>query len=81
MKKITQDTTVAEILKVPGAEETLAKYKLPCLWCPMAKLEIENLKIGRVCRVYNIDVEKLLKELNEIQAKCKTIQGKKKSKK
>lgn len=65
MLKITKDTTLAEILKIPGTEEILAKYNLPCLWCPMAKFEAQNLKIGQVCKIYNIDVEKLLKELNQ----------------
>lgn len=67
MPKITKNTILAEILKIPGAEKTLVKYNLPCLFCPMAKFEVGNLKIGQVCKLYNIDIEKLLKELNEIQ--------------
>jgi len=63
--KITKDTNLAEILKIPEAEKILAKYNLPCLSCPFAKLEMENLKIGDVCRLYDIDTEKLIKELNE----------------
>lgn len=62
--KITEKTTLAEILKYPEAEKILAKHNLPCLSCPMAKFEIENLKIGDVCKMYGIDLEKLLKELN-----------------
>ncbi len=73
--KITEKTTLAEILKYPeadpirkkfsnGARKILAKHNLPCLSCPMAKFEIENLKIGDVCKMYGIDLEKLLKELN-----------------
>jgi len=65
MEKINQDTTLKEILKIEGTEEILTKYNLPCLFCPMASFEIENLKIGDVCRVYGIDSKKLLKELNE----------------
>jgi len=64
MTKITKNTIIAEILKNPKAEEVLEKYELPCLHCPMAKFEIENLKIGDVCQIYKIDIEKLLKELN-----------------
>ena len=63
--KITKNTTLAEILKLPGAEEILAKYNLPCLSCPLAKFEIGDLKIGQVCETYGIDIENLLKELNE----------------
>jgi len=61
--KITKDTTLAEILNLSGKEKILAKYNLPCLSCPMAKFEIENLKIGEVCKMYGIDLEKLLIEL------------------
>lgn len=65
--KITKDATLAKLLKNPGAEEILLKYNLPCLGCPMAKFEIGNLKIGEVCKTYGIDLEGLLKELNELK--------------
>ena len=67
--KITKDTTLAEILKFPGAEKILAKYNLPCLSCPFAKFEMENLKIGEVCKMYDINVERLLRELNGVYKK------------
>ncbi len=70
--KITKDTTLAEILNYSGTEKILEKYKLPCLFCPMAKFEIGSLKIGKVCKIYNIDIKKLLKELNN-HAKRKSI--------
>ena len=63
--KITKNTTLAEILKFPEAEEILAKYNLPCLSCPLAKFEIGDLKFGQVCGTYGIDIENLLKGLNE----------------
>ena len=63
-EKITENTTLAEILKNPEAEKILAKYNLPCLGCPFAKMEMENLKIGQVCQMYDINVEILPKELN-----------------
>jgi len=65
MPKITKDTTLAEILKHSELEKILMKYKLPCLGCPFAKFEMENLKIGEVCKMYGINLENLLKELNE----------------
>ena len=65
-EKITENTTLAEILREdPELEKILAKYDLPCLSCPMAKSELENLKIGQICQMYGIETEKLLKELNE----------------
>ena len=66
MKKITKETTLKEILEIEGAKEILQKYNLPCLFCPMASFEIENLKIGDVCKVYGIKEKELLKELNSL---------------
>jgi len=65
MEKINQNTTLKEILQIEGAQEILMKYNIPCLFCPMASFEIENLKIGDVCRIYGIDSKKLLEELNK----------------
>lgn len=63
--KITKDTTLAEILEFPEAEKILAKHNLPCLSCPFAKLEMENLKMGEICKTYGINLEKILEELNK----------------
>lgn len=65
-KKITENTTLAEILGKPELVKILSKYNLPCLNCPLAKYEMENLKIGEVCKMYNINVQKLLGELNNL---------------
>jgi len=64
---ITKDTILGDILKIKGAEEILAKYKLPCLSCPMASLEINSLKVGEVCEMYKINTSSLLKELNSLK--------------
>jgi len=69
MPKITKDTTLAELLKYQELEKILIKYNLPCLDCPFAKFEMENLKIGEVCKMYNIDLKNLLKELNKVYSK------------
>ncbi len=63
MIKITKETTLAEILEKKDAEKILVKYNLPCLTCPMAKFELSNLKLGQVCKMYGIDLNKVLKEL------------------
>ena len=65
MKQVTKNTTVADILETPKRKKILEKYNLPCLHCPLAQFEIETLKLGDVCQIYNIDIEKLLKELNK----------------
>ncbi len=69
MPKIIKDTTLAELLESPKAAEILAEYNLPCLSCPFAKFEMERLKIGEICKMYSIDGEKLLKELNRVYNK------------
>jgi len=65
MKKITKDTILSNILKEPGAEKILVKYNFPCLTCPLGKMEIEMLKIGDVCKAYDINLQKVLKDLNK----------------
>jgi len=62
---ITKNTILSEILNKKGAEKILAKYNLPCLTCPMARFEIESLKLEQVCETYGIDIEKLVAELNK----------------
>jgi len=62
---ITKDTTLAEAIKKPGAEALMKEHGVPCMTCPMAKFEMEQLQIGQVCQMYGIDLEKLLKDLNK----------------
>jgi hypothetical protein len=73
--KITENTTLAEILDSnppttqPELVKILVKYNLPCVNCPLAKYEMENLKIGEICKMYNINVQKLLGELSKLYKK------------
>ncbi|MCX6760634.1 MAG: hypothetical protein NTZ84_00800 [Candidatus Nealsonbacteria bacterium] len=64
MKKITKNTVLSDILADQKMAEILVKHNLPCLSCPFAKYEMEQLKIGEVCKQYGIKDEKLLEELN-----------------
>lgn len=64
-KKITKDSLLSEILELSDGEKILAKYNLPCLFCPMMKTEMDRLTIGQICEMYNIDTKKLLEELNK----------------
>ena len=74
-EKITENTALAGILEKPELVKILAKYNLPCLSCPFAKMEMDathpppHLKIGEVCKMYGIDLSKLLKELNALYKK------------
>ncbi len=69
MKKITKNTILADILKVPQAEEILQRYELPCLNCPFAQMEMEHLKIGDICKIYHLKLRPLLKDLNNLKKK------------
>lgn len=64
MAKITKTTTLAKILDKKGADEVLLRNGVPCLSCPMASMEINKLKIGDVCRMYKLNLAKIIKELN-----------------
>lgn len=66
MPKITKDTTLDELLDNPKAVKILTKYNLPCLNCPYAQYEVEKLKLGQVCKMYNINPKALLAELNKL---------------
>ncbi len=63
--KIDSNTKISEILKRKELVKVLEKYNFPCLSCPFIKEEMENLKLSQVCRMYNIDEKKLIKELNK----------------
>ncbi len=67
--KIAKNSTLKEILKIKGAEEILLKHGVPCLSCPMAAFEIENLKLEEVCKIYGLDAEKIVKEINDFLEK------------
>ena len=69
MKKIAVKTTLSEILKRKNGGKILAKHGVPCLSCPMAAMEIDKLEIGKVCKMYGLNLTKLLKNLNDKQEK------------
>lgn len=63
--KITSKTTLKKILDKKGAIEILLRNGVPCLSCPMASFEVDKLKIGEVCKMYGLNLKKILKELNK----------------
>jgi hypothetical protein len=64
--KITKNTTLKEILEIKGAEKVLAKHNVPCVICPFAKVEIEKLSLEYICKTYDINLEKLIKDLAKL---------------
>ena len=67
--KITKDTTLAKVLDIKGAEKILSEFQMPCLGCAMAQMEMDSLKLGDICSMYGINLNKLLEELNSIANK------------
>jgi hypothetical protein len=62
--KITKSITLAKILEQKGAEAVLLENGVPCMSCPYSAMEMDTLKIGEVCKMYGLNLEKILKSLN-----------------
>jgi hybrid cluster-associated redox disulfide protein len=65
MGKYTKETILDEVLKSQEAAKVLANYSLPCLHCPMAKLESGMLQLGDIAQTYGIDIDAMLADLNK----------------
>jgi len=63
--KITKKTKLSKIIDNKKTEKILKKHDFPCLSCPFARYEMEELEIGKICEIYGIDTGKLTKELNK----------------
>ena len=64
--KIDENTMLETILKDPKLENVLSQYKVPCLVCPFAAMEMGELKIGPICKKYGIDIKSLIIDLNKV---------------
>lgn len=62
MSKVTKNTTLAQITKnYSNGKEILTGFGLHCISCPMSQIET----IEEAGAVHGIDVEFMLKKLNE----------------
>ena len=64
--KYTEDTRLEEVLKTPETSAVISKYQIPCLHCAMAAYEAKILTLGQIAKTYGIDLDGVLKELNEL---------------
>ncbi|MCD6233072.1 hypothetical protein J7J81_01665 [bacterium] len=71
-EKIIKSTFLSELLGNSDARKILVKYKIPCFGCPFAIFEMGKLKLGEVCKAYQINAESLIKELNKALKNKKT---------
>lgn len=66
---INKNTALIKLFGIRRAEKILAKHGVPCVVCPLAKFEMEKLKIGEICKIYGLNLEKILKDLNALSMK------------
>jgi len=65
--EINRDTTLEEVMKIPGAQMILFENRVPCLSCPMGAYEMPMLKLGMVCDMYGLEYDKIVKELKRLK--------------
>ena len=79
--KVDEHTKLGKIIKIRGMDKILKKYSVPCVSCPLAKMEIDSLEIGYVCDIYGLKTKELLLEINKtLKARDKAVKPKKKEK-
>jgi hybrid cluster-associated redox disulfide protein len=67
MAAITKDSIIGDVIKeVPGAEKVIEKYfGNGCFTCP--GIRVESISFGSM--MHNIDPEKVVKEINEMEGR------------
>ena len=63
--KFDENTKLSEIMKSKKGAEILTEFGVPCPTCPFFVSEAKKLTLGKVCRLYGINLEKLLEALNK----------------
>lgn len=65
--EITKNSVIGELIKeVPGAEEVIKKYfGNGCFTCP--GINVESITFGAA--MHNVDTEKIIAEIKELQSK------------
>ena len=62
IKSVTKDTKIGQVLKIDeNLAEVLMGFGMHCFYCPMSQQET----LEEACEVHEIDVELLVKKLNE----------------
>lgn len=63
---VDKDTKLGEILEKQEAAKVLAQNKVPCLGCPMANIEMDQITLAQICEAYGLDYEKIKEDLKEV---------------
>ena len=62
VKLVTKDTKIGQVLKIDESlAEVLMGFGMHCFYCPMSQQET----LEEACEVHEIDVDLLVKKLNE----------------
>ena len=64
-RKITKDTTILELFKMPNMYKKLMELGVPCVVCPIVGYEQAFLTLEMVARAYGLDLDRILDELNK----------------
>lgn len=64
MMEFDKDTTLEKVMEDEEAQRVLTEHQVPCLGCPLAQFEMEDLTLEEICKRYGLDLDKILKELN-----------------
>lgn len=67
--KVTKKTKLGKLLKMKGMKKILTKYNVPCVSCPLADFEVDNLELGEVCKIYDLPEKEIILEINKILKK------------
>jgi len=63
----TEESKLKDITDSKQGLKILSKHGVPCVTCPMAKFELGKLEIGQVASMYGLDLEAILKDLNNLK--------------
>ena len=61
--KIDKNTKLLDLLDNPKLVEVLQQHNLPCLFCPFARFEAQDLTLAQICQTYDLDIISLVKDL------------------
>jgi hypothetical protein len=65
--KINKETSLEKLLENREAAAVLAEHQVPCMGCPMASIEMDQLTLGQVCETYGLDFEEIREDLEELE--------------
>ncbi len=69
MHKKIKNKPLKELLKDEDILGILIEEGIPCLTCPFLPLEMNNITLLDIAKIYNLDLDKILKKIKERKKK------------